>query len=260
MIDNSSTFEFNAEWRWLSHLVKKAGDQLDYLDHQGAFSSTWDNFLVSNDGEIYTYQLSFDSSTAQLDLNSEFIDLSDSYYKGITQSNKSKTQFYANKAHPIEYSNLVEFEIFNSDGDLVESVEVTMNKQNNQRWRWLGHVLKNVAEQVDYLNYKGSSGSWYNNFLLSIDGNNYSYNINIVNAYKDIELSNYAHIYNVDLVDLSSVELGGLLKINLSYEDGSEEELFYNPSSKDLENEQIFKENLLNFIAKYQESIVYVDI
>ena len=246
-------------WRWLSHLVKKAGDQLDYLEHQGGVASTWNNYLISNNGQSYTYQLSFDSSIAQLDLNSEFIDLSDSYYKAVTQLNKAKIQFYAHKAHPIEYSNLVEFEIFNSDGDLVESVEVTMNKQNNQRWRWLGHVLKNVAEQVDYLNYKGSSGSWYNNFLLSIDGNNYSYNINIVNAYKDIELSNYAHIYNVDLVDLSSVELGGLLKINLSYGDGSKEELFYNPSSKDLENEQIFKENLLNFIAKYQESIVYVD-
>ena len=245
-------------WRWLSHLVKKAGDQLDYLDHQGASSSTWDNFLVSNDGESYTYQLSFDSSIAPLDLNSEFIDLPDSFYKGVTRSNKAKTQFYAHKAYPLEYSNLVEFEIFNSDGDLVESVEVAMDRKNSHQLRWLGHILKNVAKQVDYLRSKGGSSIWYN-FLFSTDGNSYSYNINIVNAYKDIDLSNYAHIYNADLLDVSSVKSGSLLKIDLSYEDGSEEELFYTPSVKDIKNEQLFTKNLFSFISKHQHDIAYVD-
>ena len=98
-----------------------------------------------------------------------------------------------------------------------------------------------------------------NNFLISTDGNAYSYNINIANININIDSSEYTHRYNINLLDLSSVELEGLLKVNLNYGDGSEAELFYSPSLDDLSNEALFKENLLKFIAKYEQDIVYVN-
>ena len=49
------------------------------------------------------------------------------------------------------------------------------------------------------------------------------------------------------------------VKIDLSYEDGSEEELFYTPSVKDIKNEQLFTKNLFSFISKHQHDIAYVD-
>ena len=88
-----------------------------------------------------------------------------------------------------------------------------------------------------------------------VDGETYTYNIKISNQDR-VDNSLVNNLYAISLNNLS-LELGDLLSINISYENGIQAELYYDIQKQDLESEEILQDNILNFIAEKQLNIHY---
>ena len=178
--------EYHAKsWRWVGHLTGKAAKTLSYLDHKGG-GSTWNNHLISGDGNNYSYRITHNSD-----------ELSDLYRQEIFHS--QQTQFLSRGNLSERYfGEEISLNIYDDVGDLQDELVLDINAYNAKSWRWLTQLVDQAGD-LSYLKHHGGVASTWNNFLSSVDGNNYTYELS-----HDLEagLFDYEYVYTYD------VELG----------------------------------------------------